>query len=168
MRARPQLTGTDSFTQRAYYEFAVSFLTQPELLLFESNIASFAEVVDVDRLSDSLSTGIIPDPTASESQVGLMWLLSHFIILQKTRKQLVLHSRSLRVLYSLLAALSTQIRAGFAASALKTSGEARDLDDVPSDIEDVPQPALAPYVSDQLASLTDRDEISGLLEKFTS
>jgi ubiquitin-protein ligase E3 C len=160
--------GIESFTRTAYYEFAVSFLTQPELVLFESNIATFAAVVDVDRLSDSLSTGITPDPKASESQAGLMWLLSHFIILQKTRKQLVLHSRSLRVLYALLSALSTQIRAGFEASALKASGDVRDLDEVPSDIEEVPQPALPPYVLDKLASLTDRDEISGLLEKFTS
>lgn len=90
-----------------------------------------------------------------------MWLLAHFIVLQKTKKQLVLHSRSLRVLYSLLSALSVEIRAGFAAADLKASGEARD-------IEEIPQPSLPPYVSDKLASLTDRDEISGLLEKFTS
>ncbi|KAK4126884.1 hypothetical protein N657DRAFT_564681 [Parathielavia appendiculata] len=151
----------ESFTQTAYHEFAVSFLTQADLFLFEANITSFAADIDVDCLSDSLSAELIADSKWSGSQTGLMWLLAHFIVLQKTRKQLVLHSRSLRVLYSLLAALSTEIRVGFSVSELKASVEARD-------IEEGPQPSLPPYVSDKLASLTDRDEISGLLEKFTS
>ncbi|KAK4130956.1 hypothetical protein BT67DRAFT_409698 [Trichocladium antarcticum] len=146
----------ESFTKAAYYEFALSFLTQPDLFLFESNVAFFATGVDVDRLSDSLHAGISTDFRTSRSQTGLIWLLAHFIVLQKTRKQLVLHSRSLKVLYSLLSALSSQIRRGFA-----PSGEVRDE-------EEGAQQALPSYVSDKLASLTDRDEISGLLEKFTS
>ena len=148
--------GIESFTKTAYYEFAVSYLTQPDLFLFEANVASFAAGVDVDRLSESLLAGMAAESRTSRSQTGLMWLLAHFVVLQKTRKQLVLHSRSLKVLYSLLSALSTQIRAGFA-----PSGEVRD-------VEEVSQQNLPPYVSDKLASLTDRDEISGLLEKFTS
>jgi ubiquitin-protein ligase E3 C len=139
----------------------VSFLTLPDLFLFESNVPSFAAYVDVDRLSDSLHSGLIPDPKTPTSQARLIWLLSHFIVLQKAKKQLVLHSRSLRVLYSLLSVLSTQIRAGFAASDLKASGD-------PREIEEVPQSTLPSYVSDKLSSLTDREEISGLLEKFTS
>ncbi|KAH6842802.1 hypothetical protein B0I37DRAFT_204008 [Chaetomium sp. MPI-CAGE-AT-0009] len=150
-----------SFTQAAYSEFAVSFLTQPDLALFESNIDLFAADVDVDRLSKSLQDGMVTERKTAGSQAGLMWLLSHFIVLQKAKKRLVLHSHSLRVLYSLLSALSTTIRAGFAASDLKTS-------DVTSDVEDAPEPVLPPYVSDKLSSLTDRDEISGVLEKFTS
>jgi ubiquitin-protein ligase E3 C len=139
----------------------VSFLTLPDLFLFESNVDSFAADVDVDRLSDSLHSGLIPDPKTPASQARLIWLLCHFIVLQKAKKQLVLHSRSLRVLYSLLSVLSTQIRAGFAASDLKASGDPREM-------EEVPQPTLPSYVSDKLSSLTDREEISGLLEKFTS
>ncbi len=151
------------FTQTAYYEFAVSFLAQPELFLFESNIASFAPAVDVDALSYSLSTGAVPDSSPSSAQTNLLWLLAHFIVLQKSRKQVALHSHSLRVLSSLLSVLSPQVRAGFAAADLKSSPETEDLDDIPRS-----QPALPPYVSDKLASLTDRDEISGLLEKFTA
>ncbi len=136
-------------------------MTQPDLFLFESNVDIFSADIDVDRLSDSLHGGANTASKTSKSQAGLMWLLAHFIVLQKAKKQLVLHSRSLRVLYSLLSALSAEIRSGFAAADLKTTGEARD-------IEEVPQPTLPPYVSDKLASLTDRDEIVGLLEKFTS
>ncbi|KAJ4293945.1 ubiquitin-protein ligase (E3) [Collariella sp. IMI 366227] len=121
----------------------------------------FAADVDVDRLFDSFAASELASSKTSESQTGLMWLLAHFIVLQKTRNQLVLHSRSIQGLYSLLSTLSAQIRAGFAAGDLKPSGE-------DNSIEDAPQPILPPYVSDKLASLTDRDEISGLLEKFTS
>ena len=152
---------TAFFNRAAYYEFSASFLTQPDLFLFESNVGTFAADIDVDRLSDSLHDGIVTLSKTSRSQTGLMWLLAHFVVLQKTKKQLVLHSRSLRVLYSLLSALSTEIRAGFATADLKASGEARDM-------EETPQPTLPPYISDKLASLTDRDGISGLLEKFTS
>jgi ubiquitin-protein ligase E3 C len=125
------------------------------LFLFEAAVDSFAAGVDVDRLSDSLHARWITDSRTSRSNEGLLWLLAHFIILQTSTNQLVLHSRSLRVLYSLLSALSNLIRAGFAA------GDARD-------VEEEHQPLLPPYVSSKLASLTDRDEISGLLEKFTS
>lgn len=134
-------------------------MTQPNLLLFESNIASFAEDIDVDQLSDSLQTEVTPE--AAGSYLSLLWLLAHFIILQKTKKQHVLHSRSLRVLYSLLSTLSTQIRVGFATSDLKASDDALE-------VEETVEPGLPTYVADKLASLTDRDEISGLLEKFTS
>ncbi|KAL2174978.1 uncharacterized protein P884DRAFT_301950 [Thermothelomyces heterothallicus CBS 202.75] len=152
----------ESFTRAAYHEFAVSFLRQPDLFLFESNVGSFAADIDVDLLSDTLQAAVGMGTKTVGSQGGLMWLLSHFIVLQKTRKHLVLHSRSLRVLYSLLSALSNQIRAAFAASEVKPAAvEAGDL-------EDIPEPILPPYVSDKLASLTDREEIMGLFEKFTS
>lgn len=140
----------------------MSFLTQPDLFLFESNVGSFAVDVDVDILSESLEAAMATGTRAVGSQEGLMWLLSHFIVLQKTRKRLVLHSHSLRVLYALLSALSNQIRAAFSSSELKPSAVET------GDLEDVPEPTLPPYVSDKLASLTDREEISGLLEKFTS
>lgn len=152
--------GAESFTHAAHDEYARSFLTQPDLFLFEANVESFAAHVNVDRLSDVLDTGMAGDQRMSESQTDLMWLLAHFIVLQAARKRLVLHSHSLKALYYLLSALSNQIRASFAPSDLKAS-EARD-------VEDVAPATLPPYVSDKLASLTDRDEISGLLDKFTS
>lgn len=136
----------------------MSYLTQPDLFLFESNVDSFAAAVDVDRLSDSLQTGRLK---VSGAPAGLMWLLAHFIVLQKSRKQLVLHSRSLRVLYTLLSALSNQIREGFAALDPKPASEVHNGE------EDL-SPLLPSYVFQNLASLTDRDEISGLLEKFTT
>ncbi|KAL2257802.1 hypothetical protein VTK26DRAFT_9152 [Humicola hyalothermophila] len=146
----------DSFCEAAYYEFAISFLTQPDLYLFEANPDTFVANMDVDRLSKSLHAGMAAESRASRSQTDLMWLLAHFIALQKTRKHLVLHSRSVKVLYSLLSALSSQIRLGFAPADLK------------SDPEEEPDQILPSYVSEKLASLTDRNEISRLLEQFTS
>ncbi|GAB1315989.1 ubiquitin-protein ligase (E3) [Madurella fahalii] len=151
----------ESFTRAAYYEFASSFLTQPDLFLFESNVDSFAAHVDINHLSDSLLARLSAEAGTSGPQEGLMWLLAHFVVLQKTRKQEVLHSRSLKALYSLLSAISDQVRAGFAPSDMRDPGES-------DGVEELGGQTLPPYVSDKLASLTDRDEISRLLEKFTS
>ncbi|KAL2162218.1 hypothetical protein VTH06DRAFT_7131 [Thermothelomyces fergusii] len=152
----------EPLTRAAYHEFAVSFLTQPDLSLFEFNVDSFAASIDVDLLSDTLQIAMDMGITTVWSQGGLWWLLSHFIVLQKSRKHVALHARSLRVLYTFLSTLSNQIRAAFAASDVKAATvEAGDLKEAPESI-------LPPYVSSKLASLTDREEITGLFEKFTS
>ncbi|KXX75514.1 putative E3 ubiquitin-protein ligase HUL5 [Madurella mycetomatis] len=151
----------ESFTQASYFEFASSFLTQPDLFLFESNAGFFAADIDVDHLSDSLLARLSTETRTPGSQESLMWLLAHFVDLQNKRKQQVLHSRSLRALYSLLSAISDQVRAGFAPLDMRDSVES-------DGVEDLGGQTLPPYVSDKLASLTDRDEISRLLEKFTS
>lgn len=153
--------GVDTFTEAAYHEFAVSFLTQPDIFLFEANPDTFGANVDVDRLSEWLHAGLVAEPGLPRCQTDLMWLLAHFIVLQKIRKQTVLHSRSLKVLYSLLSALSSQIRFGFAPSDLKSSA---DIDNEEGECHQI----LPLYVSEKLASLTDRDEISSLLKQFTS
>ncbi|KAL2266072.1 hypothetical protein VTJ83DRAFT_5424 [Remersonia thermophila] len=149
------------FTRSAYVEFAQSFLAQADLFLFESNIGAFAADMDVDQLSDALATGDIVSSVSSASPSRLMWLLAHFIALQKKKKGVALHARSLKALYSLLSTLSTPIRAAFSVPNLKASGETETL-------EEPSRPSLAPYVSDQLSSLTNRDEISGLLGQFIS
>lgn len=110
--------------------------------------------MDVDRLSRSLHACLTPEQK-SLPEAHLLWLLGHFIVLQKSRKQAVLHSRSVKVLYALLSALSDQIRAGFASPTAKAEGE-----------EDVMAQGLPPYVLEQASSLTNRDEISGLLKAF--
>jgi ubiquitin-protein ligase E3 C len=131
------------------------------MTLFEANIDSFATDVDLDLLSDSLQVETVAGTTTSGSQTGLMWLLAHFIVLQKAKGQPVPHSsRSLRILYFLMSALSNRIRAGFTVSQAKPSGEARD-------VEESPQATLPRYVALALASLADEHEISGLLGKLT-
>ncbi|KAL1841883.1 hypothetical protein VTJ49DRAFT_6482 [Mycothermus thermophilus] len=149
------------FTRSAYDEFALSFLTRADLFLFESNIGAFAADIDVDQLSSSIAAGSNVRFIAAASPSRLMWLLAHFIALQKAKKQVALHAKSLKALYTLLSTLSTPIRAAFSAPNLKASDETETL-------EEPSQPALAPYISDQLSSLTNRDEISGLLGQFIS
>ncbi|KAK3316370.1 hypothetical protein B0H66DRAFT_292930 [Apodospora peruviana] len=143
------------FTENAYRQFAFAFLAQPELHLFERNIDSFAAQIDLGRLAESILAGM---PKASEQQTPFLWLLAHFVALQKSKKKSENSaSPSLipKALYQLLSISSSQIRAGFTRTS-KGSSEAQDFEEV-----------LPPYVRSELASLVDRDEITRLLERFT-
>ncbi|KAK3994546.1 hypothetical protein QBC44DRAFT_357130 [Cladorrhinum sp. PSN332] len=144
---------------KAYQEFAGSFLTQSDIHLFEQNVNSFAAHMNFDRLSRSLVK--IEDFGGAGSQAKLLWLLAHFIALRTSGRQQAAHLPSLKALYSLLSVLSTHIRASFSASAAETSADAREGVEVSKN-------TLPPYISALLASLTVRDEISGLLEEFAS
>lgn len=151
---------TRTFTQTAYHEFAFSYLSQHDLLLFEQNIGSFVEDIDLDRLSKSLLAAPPKDPKTPESQSAVLWLLAHFVSLHKSKKVLESHPQYLKSLYLLLCVTSDQIRAGFATPDSRGPGETRDLDEAPKQ-------NLPPYVSDGLSTLIDKDEISGLLKRFT-
>ncbi|KAK0628869.1 hypothetical protein B0T17DRAFT_523943 [Bombardia bombarda] len=150
-----------TFTQTAYREFALSFLTQHDMALFECNLDSFAAGVDTNRLSESLLAAAPEEPKTAESQAALLWLLAHFIALQRAKKQQALNSLFPKALYLLLSLSANQIRAGFSAP------DSRGLTET-QEVEEVSHQALAPYVSKQLASLIDKGEISGLLDKLTS
>ncbi|KAK4164563.1 hypothetical protein QBC43DRAFT_317740 [Cladorrhinum sp. PSN259] len=147
------------YIDTAYQEFAGSFLTQPDIRLFEQNVNSFAAHVDLDRLSGSLVK--FTDLRGPALQDNLLWLLAHFIALRTSGSHQAAHLPSLKALYSLLSVLSTHIRVGFAASEAEASADVRE-GDVAS------QQIFPTYISTSLTSLTARDEISRLLEKFTA
>ncbi|KAK0707438.1 hypothetical protein B0H67DRAFT_311243 [Lasiosphaeris hirsuta] len=150
---------TRTFIKTAYHEFAFSYLSQHDLLLFEQNIGSFVEDIDLDHLSSSLLAAPPKDPKTPEAQSAVLWLLAHFVSLHKSKETSESHPQYLKTLYSLLCVTSDQIRAGFAPPDSRGSGE-RELDEAP-------EQNLPPYVSNSLATLIDKDEISGLLERFT-
>jgi len=149
-----------TFAQTAYREFAFSFLSQSNLTWFQDNIGSFADSVDMDLLSNAITVSSPEEPKTPESQSAFLWLLAHFIALHKAKKLQTLHSRYLRTLYLLLCISSNQIREYFVSGSRGSSGD-READDIAQEI-------LPPYVSDSLISLNEKDEISGLLERFTT
>ncbi|KAK4189371.1 hypothetical protein QBC35DRAFT_145670 [Podospora australis] len=141
--------------QSAYPEFAYSFLTQRDITLFESNIALFFPHIDTDRLADSLGDGNPDGSRSAERKEDLLWLLAHLVALQRAKQQGSTQLRPPKALYSLVAALSTEIRAAYSTTEPRGSTE-----------DEVVAQGLPPYVSNQLASLTDRVAISGLLERL--
>ncbi|KAK3945634.1 hypothetical protein QBC46DRAFT_302822 [Diplogelasinospora grovesii] len=145
-----------SFTQSAYRDFAFSFLTQQNLVVFERNVGAFAADVDTDRLSETLLAAAPGEPKTADSLNALLWLLAHFIALQRARQRQTLHLHYLRALHLLLSALTNQLRVHFS-----VSGDVRDA-------EEEALEAVPPYVAEQAVSLIDKEGITELLEKITS
>ncbi|KAK5652764.1 hypothetical protein OQA88_9617 [Cercophora sp. LCS_1] len=152
-RGRPSL---GSFKETAYHQFAVSFFSQRDLVLFEHNITSFVSEIDIDRLSEAVFSSKTKDPKLPERQTSSLWLLAHFIALQKARKLQTVDSRHLKTLYFLLCASSSQIRDLFSRDGPKSGVDREKGADLPS------------YISTHLTSLVEKDEISSLLERFTA
>ena len=149
----------DTFTQTAYHEFAFSFLTQSNLTWFEDHVGLFADTVDMGLLSESITASAPGEPKTPEPQSAFLWLLAHFIALHRTKKLQALHPQYLGALYLLLCISSHRIREYFVSGSRASSNEETD---------DIAQETLPPYVSDNLLSLNRKDEVSGLLERFTT
>lgn len=147
----------DTFMHNAYRQFAYSFLTQNDLTLFEANVGQIAPDVDIDRLAEAITSPAPEEPKTPESQLRFLWLLAHFVDLHKASKQHALHLRYLRTLHLLLCISSTMIRDYFVSSS-RSSGD---------DEADDARGLLPPYISKRLMSLNKKQEISGLLERFT-
>ena len=132
----------ESFQKAAYIGFAWHFLAQPDLELFQENIKAFVADVDLDRLSDSLLSPQYESKVDTESR---LWLVAHFINIQRAKVDEALHLLYLKALYINLSTLLNLVRDGIKAA-----------------------PSFLPqYVLDQLRSLPDAVEIENLLEKFT-
>lgn len=141
-----------AFTQRAYLEFAASFLTQP-IVLLENTIASLSQHISLDALSRAVidiygATEKKPSHSADE----LLWLLAHVVDFQR---RLSGESQGsplyLRAIYTQLSFLSGDVRVRFA-NAQKSDNK-------------TPQEE---YLAAQVRSLVDKEEITKLLERFTT
>lgn len=149
----PAMAVSSSFVRQAYSEFSLSFLTHP-LGLLEQNVALFAQHIDFDALSRAVIESYSnskqrPDRKPEE----LLWLLAHVIDLQRNQMGEIPSSP----LY--LRAICTQL------SALANTIRVQLLSQGTSDTE---SPSPPDYLTAKIGSLADKDEISWLLDKFTS
>ncbi|KAK1759712.1 hypothetical protein QBC47DRAFT_372876 [Echria macrotheca] len=147
------------YTRAAYQAFASRFLTKPDLLLFEGNVFSFASKIDLEQLSEftyaAASEGLA---SSGISQSASLWLLAHLIALHKANALQTLPARYLKALNSLLIKSSNTIREAFSFSNSRGSQDEEERGD---------QEILPSYVFKAVASLTDKNEITGFLDKFT-
>ncbi|CAK7233862.1 ubiquitin-protein ligase (E3) [Sporothrix curviconia] len=140
------------FLQRAYSEFAETFLAQP-LLLLENSTVSLASHIDVEALSLAVvnvyGTKQKPRPNSEE----LVYLLAHLVDLQN---QLPEDSQGsllyLKAIYTQLSFLSNIIRLRFASSPKM----------------DEEKPFQDKYLETHIRSLVDKEEITRLLKRFTA
>ncbi|KAL1867159.1 hypothetical protein VTK73DRAFT_4292 [Phialemonium thermophilum] len=143
---------SDAFTRDAYRVFAFSFLSRRDLALFENLISSVSKQINMIRLSEAIADAHAESTSSTGSSDDRLWLLAHFIALQRESDEQQFHPAFLRALYVPLSSLSNIIRSAFSAqSAAKPS-----------------QKSLPAYVVENLGSLVNKKEISGLLERFSS
>ena len=151
----PLQTGSEP---RAFEAFAFSFLTHHALAFFEEHITVFAGHVDTRQLSTAIVNGYSSGTAATRTKDDLLWLLAHFIALERAKGGVSQNSLYLNALYAQLSALHGELRdrpiAQVSKEATLKSADAEDQ--------------LPPFVAEAIRSLVDKDEISDLLEKFTT
>lgn len=143
---------------RATRAFAMCFLTQPNLELFETNVAAFAERVEVEKVSAAIVESYSTGWANSQPAEVRLWLLAHFIALGNSKKDVSLGPSYLSAIYVQLSSLHLELKKHHVgqgpASAGDSSAEAKRR--------------LPPFIEKAIESLVEKDEISHILEKFTS
>ncbi|KAJ9151176.1 HECT-domain-containing protein [Pleurostoma richardsiae] len=141
----------------AYSAFAFSFLAQSHLSLFEEDPAFFAGYVRMDSLSKVILEAFSDSAISSRSKDDLLWLLAHFIALEKARRGEVGNPLYLSALYTQLSNLAEELRNRPIrhASTPETGGDVADT-------------SLPPYVAGALESLVDKNEMTDILDQFTA
>ncbi|KAI0142706.1 hypothetical protein GGR57DRAFT_382441 [Xylariaceae sp. FL1272] len=145
----------------AYQSLAFSFLTSSHLEFFQRAPSCIAQSLDLPVLSrsiiDAFTNSQLP---ASVSKDDLLWLLAHFITLNKADSN-AQGSQYLEALYLQMGYLAEEIR-----SRSRSSREA-DESDLEDDIEMLDFSPLPAYVALQLNFLVNEDGIANLLLGFS-
>ncbi|KAK7402393.1 ubiquitin-protein ligase (E3) [Neonectria punicea] len=136
--------------------------SQGNLHLVEGNIDVFSQAVSAPTLASAILHEMSSASASQQPQDGLLWLLAHFIDLGRLALDASHRFKYLETLYTLLSALSQDIRVRIN---IKASAETSDSDE-PHD-EALLQP-LDPYVASRLLSLVENVSISKLLQDFSS
>lgn len=146
--------------------FAFSYLTSPDLDFLESNADQVVQGLDLQVLSKTIIDGFSrPNGVGQCSKDALLWLLAHFIALNRAM-QTAQGSVYLDALYQQLCVLADDIRLRSVQQTTPVKQEAPSDDDEKSDVNDIgPLPS---YVQQQLAFLVNEDGTTELLRRFTS
>lgn len=144
--------------QRATTAFAMCFLTQPNLELFENHVAAFAERIDVEKVSAAIVSSYDAGWATSQPADVRLWLLAHFIALGNSKKAVSLGSSYLNAMYVQLSSLHVELKKHHVG---QDAGPA-------SDHAEESKRRLPSFVEKSVESLVKRDEISHILEKFTT
>ncbi|KAI1329487.1 hypothetical protein F5Y16DRAFT_366136 [Xylariaceae sp. FL0255] len=154
------------FDISSYQVFAYSFLTSSNLWLVQQLPVEFSQAIDLETLSKSI-IGAFSQPSflSSATRDKMLWLLAHFIALNRALPDQNQSFNHTEALYLQISLLSADIRSRL------DPPKAQDTDDLSDDDNDASvkkvQP-LAQYVANQLKFLINEDNITGLLGVFAS
>lgn len=140
--------------RRASTTFALCFLTQPNLELFESNVGAFAERIDTEKVSAGVVEAYTAGWASAQQTDARLWLLAHFIALGNATRDSSLGPSYLHALYIQLSSLHVELKKYHIGHATADSAN--------------PKKRLPPFIETAIQSLVEKDEISHVLEKFTT
>lgn len=138
--------------------FALSFLTQPDLELFEAHVATFAGQIDMEKVSAAIGEAYTTGLASSSPSDARLWLLAHFIALGNCRQDMSLGSSYLNAMYIQLSSLHIELK--------KHHIGQRPIGSANASADSKKQ--FPPFIDRAVSSLVERDEISHILEKFTT
>ncbi|KAF7559991.1 hypothetical protein G7046_g4173 [Stylonectria norvegica] len=147
---------------RVYRAYAFSFLATEGLHLFEENIQVFSKAGSAQNLANAIVEGFSSAVALETSKDALLWLLSHFIDLGRITLNTSHKFIYLETLYTLMAALSSDISVRLGIKGSPNSPSANHT------AEDSLLQPLHPYVASKLTSLVENDGISKLLNDFSA
>lgn len=141
---------------RAARSFALCFLPQPDLELFERNVSAIANYVDMEKVAaailDAYSTGWASSQTAD----ARLWLLAHFIAMGNGKQDVSLGSLYLNALYIQLSSLQPELKT-------LRIGQPSSIDPSAEDQKTLPR-----FIEKAVESLVARDAMSLVFDKFTA
>lgn len=143
---------------RASASFALFFLTQPSLGLFEANVSSFTKAVNVDKVSAAIIEAYTTGWASSQPADDRLWLLAHFIALGNGKQGVSIGSSYLNAIYIQLSSLQSALKKHHIGQGPTSA----------TDASDEPQKRLPPFIEKAIQSLVERDEVSQVLERFTT
>ncbi|KAJ4861670.1 HECT-domain (ubiquitin-transferase) domain-containing protein [Trichoderma breve] len=137
----------------AYRALALRFLTIQDIHLFEENIDRMAQSIDTEKLAREILDSYNYKSDTLPEKDRLFWLLAHYIDLSRAQKSSTQNLVHLKVIFTQLSALSSDISIRINPDAPATG------------------PLVFPsssYVSRQLLWLVDNHGISNLLHDFST
>lgn len=140
--------------RRASNAFALCFLSQPNLKLFEGNVGAFAERIDIEKVSAGIVEAYTAGWASTQQTDARLWLLAHFIALGNATRDSALGSSYLHALYIQLSSLHLDLKKYHIGHA--TTDPA------------ISKKRLPPFIENAIQSLVEKDEITHVLERFTT
>lgn len=140
--------------RRASTAFALCFLTQPNLELFEGNVGAFAERIDTEKVSAGIVEAFAAGWASTQQTDARLWLLAHFIALGNATGDSSLGPSYLHALYTQLSSLHIELKKYHIGHATTDSAN--------------PKRRLPHFIEKAIRSLVEKDEISHVLERFTT
>ncbi|KAG8169998.1 hypothetical protein KVR01_000743 [Diaporthe batatas] len=140
--------------RQASNAFALCFLTQPNLKLFEGNVGGFAERIDTEKVSSGILEAYTAGWASKQQTDSRLWLLAHFIALGNATRDSSLGPSYLHALYIQLSSLHIELKKYHIGHTTTDSATTKKR--------------LPSFIEQSIQSLVEKDEITHVLERFTS